>query len=238
MAAQTEETLAALEAKITVLEKSSWSKLTGDDDVAADNITKELKRVRRHVQQSNCFSSTWKHCPSNYYSLSLDERKVILGAKSTSQLCKGCLFENKNYKPNENNEGDTKGGVDPTNSKYYLVVVQYVESINTKKLASELRGLRPVGANRFDPNYFVDMRLASEEDNAKLTGFQHNGVSPFGMLDNNSIPIVLCKSVINIRPKFIWMGGGHPDWKLGMAVTEFVKGLNAIVLDISEPREL
>ena len=35
---------------------------------------------------------------------SLDERKVILGAKSTLQLCKACLFENKNYKPNKDNK--------------------------------------------------------------------------------------------------------------------------------------
>lgn len=104
-------------------------------------------------------------------------------------------------------------------------------------MASELRGLCPAGPTRFDPNYFVDMRLASEEDNAKLTGYPHNGVSPFGMLEK-TIPIVLCKSIMNVRPKFIWMGGGHPDWKLGMAVSEFVQGLNAIVLDISEPREL
>lgn len=231
MAAQTEETLAALVEQIAVLEKSSWSESTRD--VVVD-ITPELRRARRHVQQKNCFSSSWKHCPSNYYSLGLDERKVILGAKSTSQLCKACLFENKNYKPNENVK---KGEIDPTNSKYYLIVVQYVESINMKKLALELRGLCPAGPTRFDPNYFVDMRLASEEDNAKLTGYPHNGVSPFGMLEK-TIPIVLCKSIMNVRPKFIWMGGGHPDWKLGMAVSEFVQGLNAIVLDISEPREL
>ncbi len=32
-------------------------------------------------------------CPSNYYTLTLDERKEILGAENTSQLCKACLFE-------------------------------------------------------------------------------------------------------------------------------------------------
>ena len=39
-----------------------------------------------------------------------------------------------------------------------------------------------------------------------------------------------------MRPKFIWMGGGHRDWKLGMAVSEFLQGFDAIVLDVSEPR--
>ena len=55
------------------------------------------------------------------------------------------------------------------------------------------------------------------------------------MLDR-SIPVVICKSILNVRPKRIWMGGGHRDWKLGMAVSEFVQGVNGIVLDVSEPR--
>ena len=230
MASQTEEeTIAALRDKIATLEKSSW--ISSDDKDST--ITPELRRARRHAEESHCYSSTWKHCPSNYYNLSLDERKVILGAKSTKQLCKSCLFENKNYVPNKGNAKE----VDPTNSKFYLIVVQYVESINTKKLSSELRGLRPVGPTRFDPGYFTDMRLASEEDNAKLTGYGHNGVSPFGMIDA-SIPIIVCKSIVDVRPKFIWMGGGDKDWKLGMAVSEFVNGMDAIVLDISDPRDV
>ena len=174
-------------------------------------------------------------CPSNYYTLTLEQRKVILGANNTAQLCKACLFENKNYKPTTDNSSTV---VDPTNSQYYLVVVQYVESIDMKKLQSELRGLRPSGPKRFEPNYFSDMRLAPEDVSEKLTGYGHNGVSPFGMLDS-TIPIIVCKSIVeNVRPKFIWMGGGDKDWKLGMAVTEFVSAVNAIVLDVSEPRTL
>jgi hypothetical protein len=53
---------------------------------------------------------------------------------------------------------------------------------------------------------------------------------------DSTIPIVLCASITKIRPQFIWMGGGHPDWKLGVSVSEFIEGLNAIVLDVSEPR--
>lgn len=153
----------------------------------------------------------------------------IYYSHSISQLCKACLFENKNFVPNATNESG------PTNSQYYLVVVQYVESINTTKLSSELRGLRPLGKERFDSKYFSDLRLAPEEASEKLTGYGHNGVSPFGMLDK-SIPVIVCKSISNVRPKFIWMGGGHKDLKLGMAVSEFVGALGAIVLDVSDPR--
>ena len=215
--------LAECAGRIADLEKRSWQGVAP---------TPALRRTRRHIQSSRCYSSDWKLCPSDYYALSLDERKAILGAHSTSQLCKACLFENKNYKPDD----DPADAVsDPTNSRYYLVVVQYVESINVKRLASELRGLRPSGPTRFDPGYFADLRLAPEEDSERLTGFGHNGVSPFGMLDR-TIPVILCQSVRGVSPRFIWMGGGDRDWKLGMAVGEFVRGVGAIVLDVSEPR--
>jgi prolyl-tRNA editing enzyme YbaK/EbsC (Cys-tRNA(Pro) deacylase) len=86
-----------------------------------------------------------------------------------------------------------------------------------------------------DPKYFSDLRLAPEEVSEELTGYGHNGVSPFGILDT-SIPVVVCKSILGVKPKFIWMGGGHKDLKLGVAVSEFVKAVNGIVLDVSEPR--
>lgn len=126
---------------------------------------------------------------------------------------------------------------DPSNSQYYLIIVQYVESINTNKLSSELRSLRPPSSDRLDPKYFSDMRLAPEEVSEKLTGYSHNGVSPFGMLDR-TIPIIVSKSVLDVKPRFIWMGGGHKELKLGMAVSEFVNAVDAIVLDISESRIL
>ena len=219
----------------------------GDGDGDGDSkITPGLRRARRHVQESRCHSSAWRLCPPDYYDLGLEERRAILGAHSTSQLCKACLFENRNFVANTtttttttNDDDDGGGGganADPTNSRYYLIVVQYVESINVKKLGSELRGLRPPGPGRFDPGYFADLRLAPEGASSELTGYGRNGVSPFGMLDG-SIPVIVCESIVaRVRPKFIWMGGGHRDWKLGMAVSEFLRGVDAIVLDVSEPR--
>ena len=102
----------------------------------------------------------WRLCPPDYYDLGLEERWAILGAHLTFQLCKACLFENRNFAANTTtttmtNDDDDGGGeganADPTNSGYYLIVIQYVESINVKKLGSELRGLRPPGPCRFDP---------------------------------------------------------------------------------------
>jgi len=239
-----DEAVQLLLSRIDAFEKSSWTNITKHEQKKQTkndiNITSQMRRARRHVETSHCYSSQWILCPSNYYDLTLEERKEILGAQNTSQLCKACLFENKNYKPTDNggNGSAAAASVDPTNSQYYLVVVQYVESIDMKKLASELRGLRPSGQTRLDPNYFSDLRLAPEDVSETLTGYGHNGVSPFGMLDS-TIPIIVCKNIVeNVWPKFIWMGGGDKDWKLGMAVTEFISALNAIVLDVSEPRTL
>jgi prolyl-tRNA editing enzyme YbaK/EbsC (Cys-tRNA(Pro) deacylase) len=220
----------------------------------------EVQRVRRHIYQTNCcYSAQFIHCPTNYYQLDLNQRKVILGAHSTSQLCKACLFENKNFVPSKsssstnssnssstcniiNNNGDDDDiVVDRTNSKYYLIIVQYIESINMKKLSYELRGLRPPGPTRFDTSYFADVRLASNTIAQTLTGYGHNGVSPFGIptttTTSSNIPIILSKSIItNAQPRYIYVGGGHSDWKLGLAVSEFVQALNVLVLDISDPR--
>ncbi|KAL7533641.1 hypothetical protein ACHAWF_004571, partial [Thalassiosira exigua] len=235
MATET-ETVSSLRERVAALERSSWN-ATVDASGAAPEISPALRRARRHVQESGCHSSEFRHCPPNYYELSLGQRMGFLGAHSTSQLCKACLFENKNYKPDDAGGGKVGTSSATTNARYYLVVVQYVESIDTKRLSSELRGLRPPGPTRFGPSYFGDMRLAPEEVSERLTGYGHNGVSPFGMLDR-SIPVVICKSILNVRPKWIWMGGGHKDWKLGMAVSEFVRGVDGIVLNVSEPRTL
>jgi prolyl-tRNA editing enzyme YbaK/EbsC (Cys-tRNA(Pro) deacylase) len=248
-------TFSLLRDRIASLERSSW--LSGSGAATSESsppttsssdggggdamIPPGPRRARRHVEESRCHSSAWRLCPPDYYSLGLEERRAILGAHSTSQLCKACLFENRNFAATttttttDDDDGGGGGSADPTNSRYYLIVVQYVESINVKKLASELRGLRPPGPGRFDPGYFADLRLAPEEASEELTGYGHNGVSPFGMLDR-SIQVIMCESISRIRPKFIWMGGGHRDWKLGVAVSEFVRGVNAVVLDVSEPR--
>ena len=187
----------------------------------------------------------WRLCPPDYYDLSLEEQRAILGAHSTSQLCKACLFENRNFAANTmmmtmTNDNDDGGGeganANPTNSRYYLIVVQYVESINVNKLGSEIQGLRPPGPGWFNPGYFADLRLVLEEASAELTRYECNGVSPFGML-NGLIPVIVCKRILaRVRPKFIWLGGGHRDWKLGMVVSEFLWGVDAIVLDVTEPR--
>jgi prolyl-tRNA editing enzyme YbaK/EbsC (Cys-tRNA(Pro) deacylase) len=167
----------------------------------------------------------WKFVPSDYYTYDLEKRRQTLGAANTYQLTKSVLFENI--------KSDATDCSDRTNSRYYLVVVQYEAEINGKKLASEIRALRPVGKGRLPPNKF-EFRLASSQDNDSLTGYRHNSVTPFGLLED--VPVLMASAIRDVKPAFIFMGGGHVDLKLGMAVEEFVQGTNAIVADVSDPR--
>jgi hypothetical protein len=78
----------------------------------------------------------------------------------------------------------------------------------------------------------------------RKTTTKHNAVSPFGILEPQSIALVASSAIFESDssppsgqvPSFIWMGGGHPDLKLGCSTHHFIKALNPIVADISEPR--
>ena len=82
-----------------------------------------------------------------------------------------------------------------------------------------------------DDSHF-DIRIASEEDNAKITGYDNNAVVPFGLL--SPVPIIVSAPIVPLR--FFWMGGGHVHLKLRTTVADFCKALNPIVADISQPR--
>jgi hypothetical protein len=83
-----------------------------------------------------------------------------------------------------------------------------------------------------------DFRIADAADNDRITGYRHNSVTPFGMLSSSGcdevVPIVLAAPIVAL--KFFWMGGGHVNLKLGMAVSDFCKALHPIVADISQPK--
>lgn len=181
-------------------------------------------RAKNAVDKTKSYSSVWKWVPLNYYSLQLEERAKILGAHDKMQLCKALLFENKAIK---------SSSFDRRNAQFYLVIVQYGAEINTKKLEVEVRAFLPL-QDRLEPSKY-DFRIASAEDNDRLTGYIHNSVTPFGLSSQDEVPIILA-SAIKQNLKFMYMGGGHVDLKLGMAVQDFIDGTNCFVVDISDAR--
>lgn len=78
---------------------------------------KEIEEnIREDLYAKQVYSFKFFKVPQHYYDLTLEERAAILGG-NVPQLCKSIIFENtvcshKNYN-------------DPTDSRFYLVVIQY-----------------------------------------------------------------------------------------------------------------
>jgi prolyl-tRNA editing enzyme YbaK/EbsC (Cys-tRNA(Pro) deacylase) len=77
--------------------------------------------------------------------------------------------------------------------------------------------------------------LALAADGARLAGFSHNGVSPFGMAA--AVPVVWCKGAL-AGGGAVWVGGGEPDVKARVFAGALQKSgaAPAAVLDVSVPR--
>lgn len=188
-------------------------------------VDESMRRARAHVESLQLWSANWKWVPEPYYTWPLEKRAQILNAPTTHMLCKSLLLENKKV------EKETD---DRTNPKFMLVIIQYEATLDVKKLTTAIRKLRPAGDTRLDESQF-DLRVASSEDNDRLTGYAHNSVTPFGLKDKN-ISIYLAEAIDSAHSYF-WMGGGHIHLKLGMATSDFKKLPNVRVMDFSVPRK-
>jgi prolyl-tRNA editing enzyme YbaK/EbsC (Cys-tRNA(Pro) deacylase) len=203
-----------LEARIYALERARYPA----SDVMVDD---SMRRARYSVEQHQIYSAVWKFVPPDYYHWPLEKRAECLGANSIEYLCKSLLMENRKC----------VDASDPTNPKFVLVIVQYAAALDVKMLTNTVRSLRKDVKSRLDDTQF-DWRIASEDDNRVITGFEYNSVTPFGLLQ--SVPIILSSKLEPL--KFFWMGGGHVHLKLGVSFTEFCSALDPIVADISRPR--
>jgi hypothetical protein len=83
-----------------------------------------VDRVKNDLSRKKVYSSTFVTVAADYYENSLEARAKILNCL-VPQLCKSIIFENTAWC--KENDID-----DPTNSRFYLVLVQY-EGKNTHK---------------------------------------------------------------------------------------------------------
>ena len=208
-----------------------------------------MRRARYAVETQTTlyYSAIWKFVPENYYNTSLEERAQCLQAPSIHYLCKSLLLENRKVIA-------TATPNDPTNPRFVLVVIQYASVLDTKKLITAIRKLRPDVTQRLDVTQF-DFRIATEVDNDIITGYAHNSVTPFGMrcqqqqeqkmkgdesrvMNVRAVPIILSSALLPLH--FLWLGGGHEHLKLGMSVSDFCYAFREnnlmITADISRPR--
>ena len=182
-----------------------------------------VERVKRDLSRRKVYSSTFVQVASNYYDRPLPERALCLKC-TVPQMCKSIIFENTAWIE------DVKG--DRTNAQYYLVVVQYQAKLDTELLVDLVYSLRPPETRL--PRKRFHFRLAPEAVSDRLSGFIHNGVTPFGML--HDVPIVICRNCLDVQPAYLFMGGGKVDIKLGISAADFVRSTDAIVGKLSSLR--
>jgi prolyl-tRNA editing enzyme YbaK/EbsC (Cys-tRNA(Pro) deacylase) len=216
---------AALEARVTKLERVRYKCPKG-----VMTVDDSMRRARAAVEAAGIYSARWKWVPPQYYDKSLADRAKMLHVASTKLLCKSLLLENKKI---ADGGGEPNNNVHSTNPKFVMVILQYEATLDVKKLQSAVRSLiQPVTERA---KYDHDFRVASPADNDRLTGYQFNSVTPYGVLVPDEIKMVLAKSIVD-DTHYFWMGGGNVHLKLGLAVSDFIASTNALVADVSSPR--
>ena len=164
-----------------------------------------VERIKRDLGRRKVFSGTLIQVPTDYYDRPLQERALCLQC-SVPQMTKSIIFENTSWVKDEVECSKN----DKTNAQYYLVVVQYQAKLDTDLLVDLIHTLRPPTSRL--PRKRFHFRLAPEHVSDTLSGFQHNGVSPFGM--HQDIPIVICSHCLDVQPSYLFMGGGKVDIKV------------------------
>lgn len=182
--------------------------------------TPEVAQVRQWCKDNKVFSATLAWVPSDYYSHSLQWRRDILKADSINNLCKTVLLENTHCVNQDCS--------DPRNSRYYMILFQYVERINTESVMRVVKSWNEgLGKKKFN------FRVAPSADSEKLTGFMHGGVVPF--CNNILIPVIMSSSIVSISPSYIWIGAGHVDCKLRVDIHEFINVVMPEIASVTVP---
>ncbi|EHA8588554.1 hypothetical protein COCNU_scaffold005770G000010 [Cocos nucifera] len=203
-------------------ERVSSLSISPDSDAAASSggeTTEE--RLAAILRTRGVQDFQFKRVPLDYYDRSLEARREILDAPSIYHLCKSIVMVNTQA------PASVTSCSDRNNSKYYIVVIQYVAKLNAENIKNFLYALN----NKKIPKKRFNMRLAPEEESVKLTGYVHNAVTCIGM--ETDIPVILDEAIAKLDPDFFWLGGGEVDLKLGIRTSQFISAINPFVMSCS-----
>jgi prolyl-tRNA editing enzyme YbaK/EbsC (Cys-tRNA(Pro) deacylase) len=162
-----------------------------------------------------------KRANSNYYDLTLEQRRQFLHAPSTYHLCKTIIMENTAY--------EASASADVYYPKYIAVIVQYEGRLNAEKIMKFMKEYQNSHSPHKLSRKSFHFRHADESVAHELTGYGYNAITPFLM--KTEIPVVLSKSICELQPKYFWMGGGEVELKIGMSVEEFISVAKPLVAD-------
>ncbi|KAH7659462.1 YbaK/aminoacyl-tRNA synthetase-associated domain-containing protein [Dioscorea alata] len=212
--------------RITELEISLYGQklasvsLSSDDPTARAGDTMEL-RLTAILIVLGVDDFLFKRVPLDYYDRSLESRRDILGAPSIEHLCKSIVLVNTQAPASVTDCSDRN------NSKYYVVVIQYMARLNAENIKNFVYALN----DRKIPKKRFNFRLAPEEDSQELTGYGHNAVTCFGSKTN--IPVILDEAITKLEPNFFWLGGGEVDLKLGIRTPQFITAIKPFIVSCS-----
>ena len=82
-----------------------------------------IDRIKRDLAAKKVYSAVFVKVEADYYEKTLAMRADILKC-DVQQLCKSIIFENTAWTSDNENENENEIK-DPTNSQFYLVLVQY-----------------------------------------------------------------------------------------------------------------
>lgn len=175
------------------------------------------KRLTDELLKKGVVNHQFVRAPPEYYDRPLEFRKEVLGATSVHHLCKSIIMENTRIE--EGTEGVTK---------YFLVVVQYSAKLHAEKLRQAVQAIHADKGVKLSKSK-VNMRLCDEAVSDRLSGFEHNAVSPVGI--KTPLPILMSHKIAELKPDFFWLGGGEVDLKLGMSAKDFIDVYKPFVVD-------
>lgn len=204
-----------------------------EDKLNHIEIKRAISKIKSDLFKKNVLNSEFCIVPNDYYERTLEDRAIILQAHTIDQLCKTIVFENMNFKLSNNLPGIDSDCNDASNPRYICVIVQYSAKIDTELLVQALICLRKPGEHRLSKSNF-NFQLAPETVSDALTGFIHNGVTPYAL--KTSLPILICQRCLQVSPPLIWMGGGHPQVKLRVSASDFLRSTGALSYLVSNPR--
>ena len=172
------------------------------------------QKLEKELVEKGITNHRFVRAPPEYYDRPLEFRMGIVGAASVHHLCKTIVMENTRVEDNE-----------PGVTKYYMVIVQYSAKLHSDKLRNFVRAAHGGKLSKAQ----VNMRLCPEEISDKLTGFEHNGVSPIG--SKTQLPIIMSDRIAKLEPDVFWLGAGEVDLKVGMSAADFIKAYEPHVVE-------
>ncbi|KAK6935192.1 YbaK/aminoacyl-tRNA synthetase-associated domain [Dillenia turbinata] len=185
------------------------------------DVSSTEARLSSILRSNGVKDFAFKRVPSDYYDWPLEARRDVLSAPSIHHLCKSIVLVNTQAPSNITDCSDRN------NSKYYVVVVQYTARFNAETVKNFLYSLNngKIAKKKFN------LRLASEDLSANLTGYEHNGVTCIGM--STEIPVILDEAIGKLDPDFFWLGGGEIDLKLGIKTSQFIDFVKPFIVNCS-----